>query len=82
MGGIALLILVAMAFGVMFRIIRPNKILWFIVLLLILPIAMGTGKQAFGAVFSSQSSWTTWVIGSLVILIGIRLFFDRFRRRH
>lgn len=73
MGSIALLILVIMAFGVMFRIIHLNKIFWFIVLVAILPIVLGVAKGTFFSVFSRESSWITWVIGIVFILVGIRI---------
>ena len=81
MGGLALVILVLMGFGVMFRVIRPGKVVWFQVLVAILPVFIGTVIQGFNTVFSSHGSWFVWVAGILAILIAIRLGTNRFIRR-
>jgi len=79
---LAPLIMVVLAFGIMFRVVRIRSVLFFLLFLMLLPFIGSAISQAFESSFSSGLSWRTWLIMAFIVLITLRLFLDRvFRRR-
>lgn len=79
---LALLIMVLIGYGVMFQVVRPRAIWYFILFLLFLPVLTSVLSGFAANLLGVHMSWQGWVITLLVILIGLRLLIDRlFRRR-
>jgi len=78
---LAPLIMVVLAFGIIFRVIRIRSILFFVLFLILLPFLGSAVTQAVSASFSGISSWKVWVAVIFIGLIAFRLFIDRVFRR-
>jgi len=78
---LAPLIMVILAFGIIFRVIRIKRILFFLLFLILLPFLWSALTQGVSASFSSISSWKVWVAVIFIGLIAFRLFIDRVFRR-
>lgn len=79
---LAPVILVLLAFGVMFRVVRLKSVGFFLLFLILLPFIGSAITQAFRSGFSGEVSWKILLIMVVAALIAIRLFIDRvFRRR-
>lgn len=78
----ALLGMVLLGFGVMFRVVRPRAVFFFVLFLLFLPTLFSVVKGFGGGLLDIHLSWQAWLILILVVLIGLRVFIDcTFRRR-
>ena len=80
---LALPVMLLLAFGVMFGIVKIRSILFFLLALLLLPFFVSAISQAFGAGFSyrNRMSWQMWLIFIFIGLIILRLIIDKIFRR-
>ena len=79
---LALPVMVLLAFGVMFGVVRIKSILFYLLALLLLPFLFSAISQAFRAGFTSGAmDWKTMLVMIFIGLIVIRLFIDRVFRR-
>jgi hypothetical protein len=79
---LAIVIMVLIGYGIMFQVIRPKAIWYFILFLIFLPFLTSAFRGSLENLFGLQLSWKGWLIAILVVLIGLRLIIDRlFRRR-
>lgn len=77
---VAPVIMLALAFGVIFGVVRIKSILFFLLFLMLLPFAFSSIVQVFqGGV--SGLSWKGWIIVLFVGFVVIRLLIDRGLRR-
>ena len=74
-------VLVIMAIGIMFGLVRPRSVIFFLLCLLFLPFLFSAVSGTFKAAFSGGHSWKAWLIGIGVGLIVLRLLPDRVFRR-
>lgn len=73
-------IMLALAFGVIFGVVRIKSILFFLLFLTLLPFLFSSIAQAFQT-GASGLSWKGWIIVIFVGLVMIRLVMDRGFRR-
>ena len=78
---LAPLIMVILAFGIIFRMIRIKSVLFFLLFIMLLPFLGSAITQAVSASFSTISSWKVWLAVVFIGLIAFRLFIDRVFRR-
>ena len=81
---LALPLMLLLAFGVMFGLVKIRSILFFLLSLLLLPFFVSVISQAFSAGFSykNKMSWQMWLIFIFIGLIILRLIIDKtFRRK-
>ena len=79
---LALLGMLFLGFGIIFGVVRPRAVFFFVLLLLLLPMLLSALKGVGGSLLGSHLSWQAWVIAILGILIGLRIFIDRtFRKK-
>lgn len=78
---LAPLIMVILAFGIIFRMIRIKSVLFFLLFIMLLPFFGSAITQAVSASFSTISSWKVWLAVVFIGLIAFRLFIDRVFRR-
>lgn len=72
---LAVLGMLLLGFGVMFRIVRPGTVVFFALFLFFIPTLLST-------LIGGHLSWQAWLVITLVILIGLRIFIDRtFRKK-
>ncbi len=73
---LAVLGMLLLAFGVMFRVVKLKTVGFYILFLLmapvLLPIILNSGRDLLGA----HLTWQEWGIIILVVLVGLRLLFQ------
>jgi hypothetical protein len=78
---VAPVIMVVLAFGIIFGVVRLKTVGFFLLFLLLLPFLGSAITQSFRSGMSGGISWKGWLVIGVVLLIGIRLFIDRTFRR-
>ena len=78
---LAPIIMILLAFGVMFRVVRLKSVGFFLLFMLLLPFLGSAVTQSFKAGISEGLSWKVWMIMGFIALIAGRLFIDRVFRR-
>lgn len=78
---LAPIIMLLLAFGIIFGVVRVRSVLFFLLFLMLLPFFASAITQAFSAGFSSHLSWKELMIVIFIGLIALRLFIDRVFRR-
>lgn len=74
-------ILVLLAFGIMFGVVRLKSVGFFLLFIMLLPFLGSAITQAFQAGFAGGVSWKIWLVMGVIVLIAIRLSIDRVFRR-
>jgi len=74
-------VLVIMGIGIMFGLVRPRSVIFFLLCLLFLPFLFSAVTGTFRSIFSAEASWKVWLIGIGVGLIALRLLLNRLFRR-
>lgn len=77
----ALVGMVLLGFGIIFRVVRPRAVIFFILFLLFFPVLLSVIKGFGVGLLGSHLSWQAWLVIILGILIGLRIFIDRIFRR-
>ncbi|MBV5338768.1 MAG: hypothetical protein J0665_04305 [Deltaproteobacteria bacterium] len=77
---LAILGMILLGFGVMFRVVRPKTVFFFVLLLLLLPMLLSMIKGAGVNLLGSHLSWQAWIIVIFAILFGLRILIDRIFR--
>lgn len=79
---LALLIMVLLGFGVIFQVVRPRAVWFFVIFLLFLPTLISSIKNVGGNLLEANFSWKEWAIVVFVVLVGLRIVIHRiFGRR-
>ncbi len=78
---LAPVIMVFLAFGIIFGVVRLKSVLFFLLFLMLLPFLGSAITQTFHAGFSGGVSWKAWLIMGFIVLLALRLFMDRVFRR-
>ena len=71
--------MLALAFGVIFGVVRIRSVLFFLLFLLLLPFLFSSIIQGLSSGIS-HLSWKGWIIAIFVCLVAGRLILNRFRR--
>lgn len=74
-------VLVFMAIGIMFGLIRLQSVVFFLLALLFLPFLFSAVSGSVQSVFSTQHSWKVWLVLIAAGLIALRLLLNRVFRR-
>jgi len=78
----ALLGMVLLGFGIMFQVVRPRAVWFYVIFLLFLPTLISMVKNLGGNLLDINLSWKEWCIFILVVLVGLRiLIHNLFGRR-
>jgi hypothetical protein len=78
---LAPVILVLLAFGIMFGVVRLKSVGFFLLFIALLPFLGSAITQVFQAGFAGGVSWKIWLIMGVIVLVAIRLTIDRVFRR-
>ena len=70
---LALLGIVLLGFGVMFQVVRPRAVWFYVIFLLFLPTLISTVKNVGGNLLDIKLSWKEWGGVILVALVGLRI---------
>lgn len=79
------LIFVLMGLGVIVGVVKPHKVLWIVLFLLLLPYLASSFTGCLGHASTHASvhfTWKEWLIAGVVGLVALRLILDAIFRRH
>ena len=78
---LAPVIMVLLAFGIIFGLVRVKSVLFFLLFLMLLPFLGSAITQTFQSGLSGGVSWKVLLVMGLFVLIAFRLIIDRVFRR-